>query len=591
MNGILDIRNVDLVNGQIINLEGDWEFYPAEFIDSARLLEEHQANQFQKIPKTWQEEIGYATYHLKILLKPTQKLKALKINRISSSARIYANGQLIFELGRLGTDKKSSTPQSRLAIVPVHQANADELSITIQVANFHDGAGGIINPLCFGTLENIIKDRQSKLLFQFFLFGSLLILGLYHFFLYYFRKSDINLMILGILCFVFSLRMLIYNESIIYEIMPIIDFSLGAKLGYLTFTFGLILINFFLYFIYPDIYHKKVLYVFISVSLFYSLLIIVTPPLIFSSILLYYQLFSLICGLYLLYVIFSSAIKKKSNSLLMLLAFVIVLVSSFNDIVNSMLKLAVIELTPFGILSFVFIQAVVLSRRFNLALTKSEKITAKLEDINISIKRFVPQEFLSFLKRENIQHVKLGDHSEQFMTIMFADIRGFSHLSETMTPEENFRFLNSYLSRMGPIIRKNRGFIDKYLGDGIMALFPQSADDGVQAAKEMIEELTVYNKNRQTMGYQPIDIGIGLHSGQLMMGTIGEEERIDGTVISNAVNLASRLKEQTKMHNKSIILSERTLQSLKNKDQYQLNNLGSCKLKGKSEAINIYALN
>ena len=93
------------------------------------------------------------------------------------------------------------------------------------------------------------------------------------------------------------------------------------------------------------------------------------------------------------------------------------------------------------------------------------------------------------------------------------------------------------------------------------------------------------------MGYQPIDIGIGLHSGQLMMGTIGEEERIDGTVISNAVNLASRLKEQTKMHNKSIILSERTLQSLKNKDQYQLNNLGSCKLKGKSEAINIYALN
>ena len=116
-----------------------------------------------------------------------------------------------------------------------------------------------------------------------------------------------------------------------------------------------------------------------------------------------------------------------------------------------------------------------------------------------------------------------------------------------MSPKQNFDFINEYLSQMGPIIRRHNGFIDKYIGDAIMALFPDDADRAVQAAIDMQKQVQLYNVYRQQNHLEPIAIGIGLHSGELMLGTIGEEERMESTVISDAVNLASRIEGLTRV--------------------------------------------
>ncbi|MBD3308633.1 AAA family ATPase, partial [candidate division KSB3 bacterium] len=146
--------------------------------------------------------------------------------------------------------------------------------------------------------------------------------------------------------------------------------------------------------------------------------------------------------------------------------------------------------------------------------------------------RFVPREFLRLLEKKSIIDVQLGDHVEKEITVMFADIRGFTHLSEQLTPQENFNFINSYLSQMNQIIREHQGVIDKYIGDAIMALFPTSADDAVKCAIAMLEKLKRYNQGRKRAGYRPIQIGIGLNTGLLMLGTIGDQHRMEGTVIS-----------------------------------------------------------
>jgi class 3 adenylate cyclase len=98
------------------------------------------------------------------------------------------------------------------------------------------------------------------------------------------------------------------------------------------------------------------------------------------------------------------------------------------------------------------------------------------------IHRFIPREFLDKLERESLADVKLGDHVEHEMTVFFSDIRDFTFLSESLTPQQNFSFLTSYLRNVTPIIRKNGGFVDKYLGDGVMALFPGDAADAVRAS-------------------------------------------------------------------------------------------------------------
>ena len=204
--------------------------------------------------------------------------------------------------------------------------------------------------------------------------------------------------------------------------------------------------------------------------------------------------------------------------------------------------------------------------------------------------RFVPTEFLNSLGQDNIVDVELGDQVSKEMTILFVDIRAFTSLSENMTPEENFKFINSYLSRFSPMITNNGGFVDKYIGDAIMALFPHSPEDALAAAKEMIEHVNVYNGHRANCGYNPIGIGVGIHTGNMILGIIGDEKRMQGTVISDAVNLASRIQDVTKLYKANVVISQDTFVKLENASDYNYRFLGRVRVKGKDNAVALFEI-
>ena len=217
-----------------------------------------------------------------------------------------------------------------------------------------------------------------------------------------------------------------------------------------------------------------------------------------------------------------------------------------------------------------------------------ERFTTQLLQLNQAFERFVPSEFLRFLNKQSIVDVQLGDQVEQEMSVLFSDIRDFTTLSEQMNPEHNFRFINSYLSRISPVIRKHQGFIDKYIGDAIMALFSGGADNAVKAGIVMLNKLVEYNQHRTNYGYKPIQIGIGINTGLLMLGTVGEPNRMDGTVISDAVNLASRIEGLTKNYGVSLLITHQTFERLQNPTDYAIRRIDEVKVKGKSEYVTIY---
>jgi adenylate cyclase len=159
------------------------------------------------------------------------------------------------------------------------------------------------------------------------------------------------------------------------------------------------------------------------------------------------------------------------------------------------------NLYPFGLFIFIFSQSFILSLIFAKSFLNVEKLSGELLLTNQAYTRFVPKEFLNFLGKESIIDIKLGDQVQKEMTVLFSDIRSFTTLSEQMTPEENFNFINSYLKRMNPIIEKNKGFIDKYIGDAIMALFARSPVDAIQAAIEMQKAILLYNQDRVEKKY------------------------------------------------------------------------------------------
>ena len=216
------------------------------------------------------------------------------------------------------------------------------------------------------------------------------------------------------------------------------------------------------------------------------------------------------------------------------------------------------------------------------------KTHLNLHRINKATGKFVPFEFLRAVGRDAITDVRLGDHAQKEVTVFFSDIRDYTTLAETMSPKENFSFINDYVGKMGPIIRQNKGFINQYLGDGIMAIFPKELDFALAAAIAMqlnIQENISFLKDH---GKVPISVGMGLHVGSLVMGIIGDNERNEPTTISDTVNAASRMEGLTKYYGANIIVSSDCINTLKNPDNFHFRYLGKVQVKGKSEAINAY---
>ncbi|OFY27577.1 MAG: hypothetical protein A2X09_07850 [Bacteroidetes bacterium GWF2_43_11] len=163
-------------------------------------------------------------------------------------------------------------------------------------------------------------------------------------------------------------------------------------------------------------------------------------------------------------------------------------------------------------------------------------------------------------------------------------------MSEAMTLQENFDFINNYLGLMEPVISRNHGFIDKYMGDSIMALFSGKVENAINAAIEMRRTLNDYNQVRETEGKPPLNMGVGIHTGDLMLGVVGGHGRMEGTVISDAVNLASRLEGLTKIYSSAVIISQDTLIKLDDPFRYSYRFLDIVKVKGKKESVYIFEI-
>jgi len=194
-----------------------------------------------------------------------------------------------------------------------------------------------------------------------------------------------------------------------------------------------------------------------------------------------------------------------------------------------------------------------------------------------SLNRFVPHQFLNLLGKSDLLDVKLGNSTQKVLTILFADIRGFTTFSEKNEASEVFSTLNLFLSQIEPIISNHNGFIDKYIGDAIMALFPDDANDAVKAAIAIQRQLELFNQENHTN----FRFGIGINTGPVMIGTLGSENRMDGTVISDTVNTASRIENLTKVYNIMLLISDETKSRL-SENTFHFRYVEAVALRGKS---------
>lgn len=191
------------------------------------------------------------------------------------------------------------------------------------------------------------------------------------------------------------------------------------------------------------------------------------------------------------------------------------------------------------------------------------------------------------------KRLKLGGDKRD-LSVLFSDIRGFTTISESLSPEELVSLLNEYLTVMTDIVFKYEGTLDKYMGDAIMAIYgaplelPDHPQRACYSALEMIESLRKLNEKWIKEGKTPLDIGIGINTGVMMVGNMGSQQRFDYTVMGDAVNLGSRLEGANKSYQTNIIISESTYERIKN--DFFCMELDSVRVKGKKVPVKIYQL-
>ena len=211
--------------------------------------------------------------------------------------------------------------------------------------------------------------------------------------------------------------------------------------------------------------------------------------------------------------------------------------------------------------------------------------------------KFVPKGFLERIAPEGLESLRFGTAESDEATILFSDIRSFTDLSEPLSPQELMDFLNDYLKMMNMSIMVNHGFVDKFIGDAVMAIFDrteQSSNDArnaLNAGMGMLQVLGTMNQKRRRQGQVPISIGIGIHTGPVVFGTLGFEERMDSTVLGDAVNLASRLESLTKYYGASLLFSDQTFDALGDeKENLLIRKIDTVMVKGRKQAVTIYEL-
>ncbi|WP_061251943.1 adenylate/guanylate cyclase domain-containing protein [Leptospira interrogans] len=429
--------------------------------------------------------------------------------------------------------------------------------------------------------------------------------GFYHLLIYVKRREDLYNLYFGI----FSVFMALYSLSrsnIAFEV--IYDTTWITRIEYSSVS---LLAPLFLLFMQDYFYGRakfsKVLFVILILNVVIALNTLVEPFRYTMTSLRLWQISILPTLVYLLYFMSKAVYLRKKDAILLATSMFTVVFIAVYDVIDSIFFQSGIRFTQFAYFLFVVALTTILANRFISLYRQSEDLNIELSQQKLELARqknaffrFVPVQFLNVLGKNSAVEVNLGDSVLKEMSVLFTDIRSFTTISEQMTPEENFRFINDYLASMEPVVQRHEGFVDKFMGDGILALFSgdgeitrshqTSADKAILAAIEMKKKVQTINAQAKDSHFRGLKIGIGINTGNLMLGTVGSRSRLDTTVIGDTVNVASRLESLTNLYRADILITKSTLSAMTIADNLAIREIDSVVVKGKTDPIIIYEI-
>lgn len=321
--GILELSNWDFNSDGYTSLGGQWEFYWQQLLTPKDFANNSETPSYIEMPMEWNEynknysSNGYATYRLTIKLNEKYKdtLLGISVPSMLSSYKLWVNGALFSSNGIVGTSITSERPNS-MPITSYFMNNKEQINLVLQVSNYNFRDGGTWDKIYLGTQSQMSNKRESSIALEIFYFGVLLIMGLYHLWLYAFRTEDLSKLYFGALCLTLALRALIMGNKYLLTMCNGLSYGFSLKLEYITFYAAVYFMISYIYVIFKDNYSKIIRNICKLFCLFFIITTMFISPLLSSKLLMLFQIFTLLMIIYAAFIILKSYHSRKQSNLI-----------------------------------------------------------------------------------------------------------------------------------------------------------------------------------------------------------------------------------------------------------------------------------
>ncbi|MBC3804957.1 diguanylate cyclase [Acetobacterium fimetarium] len=338
-NGQIDLSQLHLEN-EAIDLDGEWEFFWNQLLEPTE-VDQGELSGYVSFPSSWNKYVingktisgdGYATYRL-TFNSSDDRILALKIPKVRTAYKLWVNNNLTAAAGEVGKTEESMTPRYLPQVVSFN-AHQGENEIVIQMSNFHLSSGGLLNSIQLGGESQLLGLRYRGIAFDLFIFGALMMMGIYHLALFFFRKKDPSPLYFGLFCILIAVRTLMVGEAFLFYLWPDLDFVIARKIQTLTYYLGVPLILMFFKSMLPDYFHNQIVRVTQILAGAYALVVLLTPTNIYAVINPFYQIWSIFLIVYLFAMLIRIASHSLKENWLIILGGLALILTSIVDIIT-----------------------------------------------------------------------------------------------------------------------------------------------------------------------------------------------------------------------------------------------------------------
>lgn len=561
------IQNPESLKKNKLEIHTDWDFYWGKFI--APYDKTAKPDLIVSAPSDWNKYplpddikkisktgFGSGTYRLQLTNLTPDTTYVFPVYKLAyTSFSIYADNELIYQSGSPAEKWDNSVVKQYFDTAAFTTNSKGSVILTIFVSNNFYRKGGLRGAISLYE-ENYYRNYYFRTLSTYSIFSGILIMISVYCFINFLRKKDKSSIYLSLLILSVFSRFATSDFPIIKTLFPETPFNIMLRIEYISVFFIPAFMTLYVDTLNKFIF-KRIPSILIAAPGFIFFILDFTLPIklanrIVPAMQIYMYTVIVLDSLLFIFSIFKS---RDFISTISIISLAIVALGATCDIllIHHVSFMNGVHLLMPAFVQFALLQIVLLAYIQNKNYMKVFELNDYLHETNQAYYRFVPKEFLELLCKKDVTEITLGEYKISKAAVLSADIRNFTSTSEKLVPIQVFDLLNSYLRRVAPLIRKYHGVIEKYLGDGIIAIFPDSAESALNCAIEMQEEMIELREEFSSRGMPQIQIGIGVHYGDIVIGTGGNNDRMTEISLSKDIDIAIKTESKTKIYHRPIL--------------------------------------